>query len=81
MEIFVVEDFKCPNCDNMVSASFSSSKFNKNTFDYGNMGVRYEYEVDSFPLQCTVCSHQFTVSGSFWEYPEGAFETSDLKVD
>ncbi|MCO7128580.1 MULTISPECIES: hypothetical protein [Lactococcus] len=81
MEIFTVESFKCPNCKHEVSARLSSSNFNKNYFDEGNMGARYEYEVDSFPIQCESCSHSFTISGSFWEYPEGAFETSDLKLD
>lgn len=70
---------KCPHCGASVTYDWSEFIIDSEVIDNDRgMGSETEHiiECDSFP--CPNCNNDFKVSGSVWEYPEGAFNDQDL---
>lgn len=71
--------YTCPTCRHELSV---------NLMDYAqlvsgserNMGAELEHAVD-YEDECPNCGNKYKISGSIWEYPVGALELDDTKIE
>lgn len=44
------------------------------------MGAETEYTIECEEYECDNCEKKFGIQGSVWEYPEGAYNDSDIEI-
>ncbi len=77
---------KCPYCGESYKYDLSDYIIEQNSSER-EMGPEIEYTIQCDEIECKneecknkECRRTFSVSGSIWEYPEGAYNSKELKV-
>lgn len=71
--------FICPKCDNTIKLNLSDYITDESS-DEKSMGAETEYSIEAEGV-CPNCNYDYSVSGSIYEYPVGAENYNDLKIE
>lgn len=73
------KEFICPECENVIKINLSDTITDQSSEERG-MGPEIEYSIEAEGT-CDNCDYEYTVSGSIYEYPIGAENYNDLKIE
>ena len=68
----------CPHCGESITKDWSKYIAETDVDENRAMGSEIEYSIECDALECVECKKIFKVSGSVWEYPEGACNDHEL---
>lgn len=71
--------YTCPECGHEFSIELLEGS-NSFVIDERDMGAETEHSV-LYEDECVHCGRKFKISGAVYEYPEGAFNYDDTKID
>lgn len=72
---------KCPHCGKSVTHDWSGFIITSEVIDEDRgMGSETEHTIECDDFECPECQKLFSVSGSVWEYPEGAYDDHELNT-
>ena len=70
---------ECPHCGKSVTHNWSEYIISSDIVDEDRgMGTETEHSIECDEFECPECHKLFSVSGSVWEYPEGAYNYNEL---
>lgn len=71
----------CPHCGVSVTQNWSAYIASSNVVNENRgMGAEIEHTIECDEFECPDCHKLFSVSGSVWEYPEGAYNYHELST-
>lgn len=74
-----VHSIRCPHCDAEISENWAGYVISSDVIDEDRgMGAEIEHSIECDNYECPHCGQLFSVSGSVWEYPEGAYNAHEL---
>ena len=72
---------ECPHCGESVTYNWSDYVIDSDIIDEDRgMGAETEHTIECDEFECPECHKLFSVSGSVWEYPEGAYNDHELNT-
>lgn len=72
----------CPHCGATITQNWSGYIASSDVVDEDRgMGAEIEHTIECDEFECPECHKSFTVSGSIWEYPEGAYNYHELNTE
>ena len=72
---------KCPRCGEKITKNWKDYVVSSEVVDERGMGAEIEHSIECEEFECPHCGKTFRVSGSVWEYPEGAYNSHELNVE
>lgn len=71
----------CPCCSSYFNFELNDFATDVDVIDEEReMGAETEYTIECDEFSCPHCSKSISINGRVWEYPEGAFNDSDLEI-
>lgn len=72
---------ECPHCGASITNDWSDYIASSDVIDEDRgMGAEIEHTIECDEFECPECHKLFSVSGSVWEYPEGAYNYHELNT-
>lgn len=72
---------KCPHCNSLVEHNWAEYVYDSEVVDEDRgMGAETEHMIECDEFECPECNKSFSVSGSVWEYPVGAYNYHELNT-
>lgn len=72
---------ECPHCGASITNDWSDYIISSDVVDPDRqMGAEIEHSIECNEFECPECHKLFSVSGSVWEYPEGAYNYHELNT-
>ena len=69
----------CPHCGAEINENWAEYVVSSDVIDEDRgMGAEIEHSIECDSYECPECGKSFNVSGSVWEYPEGAYNHHEL---
>lgn len=69
----------CPHCGSEIIQNWSDYIVSSDVVDEEReMGAEIEHSIECDEFDCPECGKKFSVSGSVWEYPVGAYNDHEL---
>lgn len=76
------KSFKCPHCGKTFDLKLADYMEFSSASEHGEdgMGIENEYRVDHTE-DCPLCKKEISITGFLYEYPEGAYNYDNLKIE
>ncbi len=72
----------CPFCEEKIIIDFEPYVVSSDVVDKNrDMGDEIEHSIECRGYSCPRCSNKFSVTGSIWEYPTGAYNYHELSEE
>lgn len=72
----------CPYCNSKITEDWSDYITSSDVIDENRqMGAEIEHSIECDEYKCPDCKKTFSVFGSVWEYPEGAYNYHELNTE
>lgn len=81
--VSLIRTVRCPYCGEEMEVDLEDYETDRSSYENENgMGSDMVYSFDSEDnIECTSCEKKYRVSGWIREYPMGAYDSEDVKVD
>ena len=73
---------ECPHCGNSITHNWRNHIVSSDVIDDDRgMGSEREHTIECEEFECPNCGKTFSVTGSIYEYPEGAINYYELETN
>jgi len=74
-----LQEVKCPHCGEIILENWCDCISSKSSSER-NMGTEVIYNIECDNYHCPNCERTFMVEGFICTYPDGAYETHEIKT-
>ena len=75
-----IKVLKCPKCGTKIKENWLEYQSEEANCYEREMGAETQYIIEYEDYECPNCHSVLKISGSLWEYPEGAYNMDDIEV-